>query len=103
MRFKIDYNKVSDLGQFLENKSDELDEMYEYILKICDRIDENYRSEESTIYTSKFQGYAKRLIHDNLFLREGGMVLDRTSSLYNNQENAWAKKVMQTDLREEIK
>lgn len=103
MRFKIDSNKVTELGIFLENKSDELDSMYNDVLKIIDRIDENYRSEDSTVYTSRFEDYTKRIINDNKYLKEGGKVLDRTSLLYDNRENAWAKKVTQTDLREEIK
>lgn len=103
MRFKIDSNKVTELGIFLENKSDELDSLYSDVLKIIDRIDENYRSEDSTVYTSRFEDYTKRIINDNKYLKEGGKVLDRTSLLYDNRENAWAKKVTQTDLREEIK
>ena len=103
MRFKIDSNKVTELGIFLENKSDELDSMYNDVLKIIDRIDENYRSEDSTVYTSRFEDYTKRIINDNKYLKEGGKVLDRTSLLYDNRENEWAKKVTQTDLREEIK
>ena len=98
MYFKIDYNKVSDLGAFLKNKSEELDTLYDDILKLCDEIETNYVSLDSSIYLSKFRGYVNTFIDENVDLKKGGLVLERISNRYNNQEERWAKRVMQDDL-----
>ena len=49
MFFKINQEKVSEVGNFLKMKHHELDTLFDDVLKICDKIEQNYISEESTI------------------------------------------------------
>ncbi len=103
MYFKIDCNKVSDMGLFLKNKSDQLDSLYNDILNICNEIEENYVSEDSTVYMAKFRKYIKIFLMENDNLRSGAYVLGKTASLYSNQEIEWYKKVLQSDLNSRAK
>lgn len=98
MYFKVDSNRVSDVSQFLLQKSDELDGLYNDLLNICNQVEENYQSEDSTIYILKFRNYIKSFVRENEDLRYGGHVLNKTVSLYNNQEDGWAKSIIQDDL-----
>lgn len=95
MTFNVDYDKLSELGHYFETKSDELDSLYNDLLGICDKIDENYKSEDSTVYLARFKSNIKNLVQENEDLRLGGQVLNDTSILYGNQELYWAKKVTQ--------
>ena len=98
MVFKIDYDKVSDVGLFFKNKSDELDSLYRDILGLCDSIEENYQSEDSTVYLNRFRNYLKIFLNENKLLRKGGYVLDKTSALYSNQEIDWCNTIVKSDL-----
>ncbi len=98
MYFKIDYDKVSNIGLFLKNKSDELDTLYNDVLDICEKIEENYKSEDSSVYLYRFINYVLLFTEENEYLRKGGYVLAKVSSLYSNQEIKWAKDVMNSDL-----
>lgn len=97
MYFKINQEKVSEVGHFLQEKSDELDNLYCDVLTICNDIEDNYKSEDSTVYLAKFRNYIKDFVIENQDLREGGKVLDNTSILYDNQETSWANAVIQSD------
>ena len=97
MYFKINQDKVSEVGHIFQEKSDELDNLYCDILALCNDIEENYKSEDSTIYISKFKNYIKDFVIENQDLRAGGQLLDKTSAMYNNQEISWANTVNQSD------
>lgn len=98
MYFKVDNQKVSELSQFLIQKSDELDGIYNDFLDICDKVEENYQSEDSTVYLQKYRNYVNSFKIENEDLRYGGQVLNKTVSLYTEQEDNWAKSIMQDDL-----
>ena len=97
MYFKIDYEQVSDLGEFLKLKSEELDGLYKDIIDICDKIDENYITEDSVIVTDKFRRYLNTFIKENYLLKAGGISLRKSSSLYSNQEIEWANNVIKAN------
>lgn len=98
MYFKIDYDKVNDIGKSMKVKSEELDSLYRDVLDICHEIGRNYISEDSTVYLSRFEDYIKDFIYENQYLREGGYTLYRISKLYGSQEEDWAKTVYNSDL-----
>jgi len=103
MYFKIDYEKVSDLGEFLKLKSDELDKLYNDFLDICDRIDDNYKSEDSVVVTDKFRRDLNMYTNENKLLKAGGILLKRTASLYSNQEEQWANRVIREALNKGVR
>lgn len=98
MYFKIDYDKVSDTGLFLKNKSEELESLYNDVLDICEKIEENYKSEDSAVYLYQFINYIVKFNYENEYLKKGAYVLAKVSSLYSNQEIKWAKSVLNSDL-----
>ena len=98
MYFKIDYDKVSDVGFYLKNKSDELDGLYSDILGICDEIENNYKSEDSTVYLSRFRYNVEKLMKENQDLKKGSDVLRKIYSLYSNQEADWAQSILDSEL-----
>ena len=57
MYFKVDNQKVSELSLFLKQKSEDLEKIYNDFLDICDKVEVNYQSEDSTIYLQKFRNY----------------------------------------------
>ncbi len=95
--FKADDERISDIGYFLKNKSEELDNLYSDLLKICDDIEKDYISEDSPIYMAKYRSYIKQFLLENEDLKDGGNVLNKTSSTYSEQENTWAKQIMENE------
>ena len=102
IEFKIDDEKLRELGYFFKTKSDELESLYKDILGICNQIGENYVGRDSTIYINRFKNNLNKLLKENEYLREGGFVLDDTTQLYTNQEDKWAKDIAKSDLNEEV-
>ena len=98
MYFKINCEKVSEVGNSLKSKSEELDTLYNDVLKLCDQIEENYRSEDSTIYLNRFRGYVYYFLNENQKVYLGGKYLSKTSSSYSEQEEKWAKSIIQDEL-----
>ena len=93
--FNVDHEKLFEISSFLNEKSEELDTLYNELLDICDKIEENYKSEDSSIYLSRFRKNINTFINENEVLKDGGQVLKKVSSLYGNQEEKWANKVKQ--------
>ena len=102
IEFKIDGEKLSELGHFFKSKSDELESLYKDILDICNQIGENYIGKDSTVYINRFKKNINVLLQENEYLREGGFVLDDTTQLYTNQEDKWAKDIAKSDLNKEV-
>ena len=100
MYFKIDCEKVLDVGQFLNSKSNELDSLYRDVLEICNKIEENYVSEDSTVYLSKFRNYVKVFQLENNDLKTGAATLYKTACLYSGQEDNWVNTIVKSDLNQ---
>ena len=98
MYFKINCDKVSEVGNSLKYKSEELDTLYNDVLKLCDEIEENYKSEDSTIYLNKFRGYIYYFLSENQNVYLGGKYLSGTSSSHSEQEEKWANSIIEEEL-----
>ncbi len=100
--FEFDDDKAKNFADFLKSKSEQLDSLYGDVSQLCDRIEEKYISEDSSIYLGRFRNNINKLKFENEDLHEGGIVLDKTTLLYNQQENKWAQKVLQLDTDKEV-
>ena len=102
IEFLIDSEKTDAFSNFLKNKSRELDCLYKDVLQLCDRIEDNYKSEDSSIFLGRFRKNINTFVKENEDLYEGGNVIDKTNALYNQQEDKWAKEVTQLDIDDEV-
>ena len=93
MRFNVDCEILLEISDKLKSKSDELNNLYQDLLTICDEINENYMSEDSTIYVEKFRNYIKTFINENEDLRNGGDLLNNISLSYSGKENKWKETI----------
>lgn len=98
MVFKVDYDKVSEVGNSLVTKSDELESLYLELIDICKDIDENWRSEDSSVYVGQMISYVKEKENENTYLYNTGSTLKNISSLYGEQNEKWANDLMNSDL-----
>lgn len=97
MKFSVDYEKLNDLGIFIENKSQEIDGIYSEILGLCGEIDENWKSEDSSIYLGKMRDTVTRIREENEILLISGQVLKKLSMIYNEQDNKWVRDIMKKE------
>lgn len=97
MKFSVDYEKLNDLGIFIENKSQEMDEIYAEILELCAQIDENWNSEDSSVYLGNMRDCVTRIREENEILLISGQVLKKLSMIYNEQDNKWVRDIMKKE------
>ncbi len=94
MVFKVDYDKVSEVGHSFLDNSEKLYSLYGDLIEICKEIDENWKSEDSTIYLSHMVSYLKEKIIENERLVETGKALNKVSSRYSEQDDKWVKDLL---------
>ena len=94
MKFGIDYDKVFEIGQFVKEKSEEINTIYYEIIDLCKKINDNWQSEDSSVYLEHMIAYTKNKIKDNEVLAKTGTTLCKVSSIYNEQDNKWAKNLV---------
>ncbi len=97
MKFSVDYEKLKDLGVFIVNKSEEIDDIYSEILELCSQIDENWKSEDSSIYVGNMRDFVTVTRQENENLLVSGEVLKKLSSLYSEQDNKWVRDIMKKE------
>lgn len=97
MKFSVDYEKLNDLGVFIVNKSEEIDDIYSEILELCAQIDENWKSEDSSIYVGNMRDFVTATRQENENLLVSGEVLKKLSSLYSEQDNKWVRDIMKKE------
>lgn len=97
MKFSVDYEKLKDLGVFIVNKSEEIDDIYSEILELCAQIDENWKSEDSSIYVGNMRDFVTVTRQENENLLVSGEVLKKLSSLYSEQDNKWVRDIMKKE------
>lgn len=97
MKFSVDYEKLNDLGVFIVNKSEEIDDIYSEILELCAQIDENWKSEDSSIYVGNMRDFVTVTRQENENLLVSGEVLKKLSSLYSEQDNKWVRDIMKKE------
>lgn len=98
MNFKVDYEKVQEVGNSLKLKSEEINRIYIEMLELCKQIGENWQSEDSSVYLEHMILYIKEKIKENQLLEKAGTTLNNISSLYSGQDNKWANYLLKTDL-----
>ena len=97
MVFKVDYDKVSEVGQSFQEKSEKLNSLYYDLIDICKEIDENWKSEDSTIYLSHMATFILSKIDENETLFDTGRVLSKVSSRYSDQDDKWIKDLLNNE------
>lgn len=98
MFFKVDYDKVSETSSILKQKSEELNTLYFEIVDLCKSIDENWQSEDSTVYLAQLLSFLRERIQENEKLNNAGSVLKNVSSRYAEQDAKWEKELIQNDI-----
>ena len=95
MYFKVDYDKVSEVGNSLVLETEKLNSLYMDIVKICQSINENWHSEDSSIYIYRLIDFLNRKVNENENLNVAGRVLKDISFMYSEQDNRWLKELVQ--------
>jgi hypothetical protein len=91
MKFCVDYDKLSDIGKFTLEKSETFDGIYNDLIKICNELDTSWRSEDSSVYLGRMSNYISNKIKENEDIVTSGLVLNKISSRYSDQDNKWEK------------
>lgn len=94
MKFCVDYDKLSDIGKYTLEKSETIDGIYSDLIKICNEIDISWRSEDSSVYLGNISNYISKKIEENEDMVATGLVLNRISSKYSDQDNKWEKELI---------
>ncbi len=97
MNFRIDYDKVYEIGQFVKEKSEEINTIYLEIIDLCKQINDNWQSEDSSVYLEHMIQYVKAKMKDNEILDKSGTTLCKVSTFYNEQDNKWMKDLLKND------
>lgn len=98
MVFKVDYDKVSEVGHSLAEKTAELHALYFDVAEICNAIDENWRSEDSSVYIYQFVNFIENKMKENENLNTAGRALKDISSIYSEQDNKWLNDLLRSDI-----
>ena len=94
MKFCVDYDKLGALGKFTLEKSESIDSIYNDLINICNEIDVNWRSEDSSVYLGNITNYISKKIRENVDIAATGLVLKKVSSKYGDQDTRWEKELI---------
>ena len=97
MNFSIDYDKLGELGGFLANKSHEIDNIYSDIVDVLVAIDDNWKSEDSSVYVYKIVSFVKEIISDNEQITGASKLLTSLSNKYGESDVKWEKDILRED------
>lgn len=98
MYFKANYDRLSDMSRASLNKSNELNELYTDIMKIFDDINENWISEDSSVYIGQMKKYMKDRVRENDSLFKGAFALNKIAVLYGAQDDKWEEELKRSSL-----
>ena len=98
MYFKVDYEKLSDISRASLNKSNELNELYTDIMKIFEDINDNWISEDSSVYIGQMKKFMKDRVTENDALFKGAFALNKIAVLYGAQEDKWEEELKRSSL-----
>ena len=98
MYFKVDYDRLSDIARASLNKSNELNGLYNDILKILDDVNDNWRSEDSSIYIAQMKSYLRERARENEALFKGAFKLNKIAVLYGAQDDKWEQDLKNSEL-----
>ena len=97
MNFSIDYDKLGEIGSYLSIKGEELDRIYGELLDICASIENNWKSEDSSVYMYKMISFIKKLVDENEQIVGTSELLTRLSNKYNEKDVEWEKNIIRED------
>lgn len=106
MYFCVDYDNLSKTARSLKSKTYELDSLYTDILKMCNEVNENWVSEDSTVYLGRMESFLNDTLDRNEVIHKCANSLNKISYMYNVQDNKWANDLLKSELmkkRDEIK
>lgn len=95
MYFKVDYDKVSEVGNSLVTETEKLNSLYHEVVEICKSIDDNWSSKDSSIYVYRLVSYIESKMKENENLNLAGRALKDISSVYSEQDNKWLNELVQ--------
>lgn len=95
MFFKVDYDKVSEVGNSLVVETERLNSLYSDLVEICNSINENWHSEDSHIYIRRLINYLNVKSKENENLNVAGHALKDISYIYSEQDNKWLNELVQ--------
>ena len=98
MFFKVDYDKVEETSNVLLKETEELNNLYFDIVNICKSIDDNWQSEDASVYVAQFIKFIRNQMLENYKLNDAGKVLKRTSYRYSEQDNKWMQDLLKEDI-----
>ena len=96
MFFKVDYDKVSEVGNSLVVETEKLNSLYSDIAEICKSINENWYSKDSSIYIYRLLKFINDKAIENENFNVAGRALKDISSVYSEQDNKWLNELVQT-------
>jgi hypothetical protein len=100
MNFSVDYEKLGEVGKYLIQKGEEIDNLYSELYNICKSIDENWKSEDSSVYVWKIVNYLNQIIKENEQIINTGNLLNKLSDIYNEEDNNWDKELLREEQKE---
>lgn len=98
MFFKANYSKMQETSNLLISKTQEINKLYLELIDLCKLVDENWQSEDSSIYILQFMNFIKEKMQENEQMLEVGKVLGSVSSLYMEQDTKWATDIINNDI-----
>jgi hypothetical protein len=97
MNFSVDYEKLGEVGKYLIQKYEEIDNLYSELYNICKSIDENWVSEDSSVYVWKMINYLNQAIKENEQIANTGDLLNKISDIYGEEDNKWDKELLREE------
>lgn len=101
MVFKLDYEKVAEVGTSLVGKAEELNSLYSDVINISQLMDDCWMSEDSSIYISHFVDYIKMKKIENELFYGASRTLKDISLMYAEQDEKGLRNLVQKDFSRE--
>lgn len=98
MYFKVNYDKLGEISKTVTTKTDEINDLYMDIVDICKKINDNWHSEDSSVYISNFVKFLAERIKEDEVLYSTGATLGVVAGRYSEQDAKWKEEVIKSDI-----
>lgn len=102
MYFKIDYDRVSDIGNSLVTKTQELDALYSDIIEIYCEISKNWKSSDANVYYTDVATFLNEREDELEMINIASSGLRNISSKYSEQDNKFLNELIKNEIKEEL-
>ena len=102
MYFKIDYDRISDIGSELVTKTQELDALYSDIIEIYCSISKNWKSSDANVYYTEVATFLNEREDELEAINIASTGLRNVSSKYSEQDNKFLNELIKNEIREEV-